>query len=142
MERKRHELSDLQWEIIEPHLPTGSAKGGRPWKNHRQVINGILWKLNTGAQWRDVPERYGPWQTLYDRYTYWRESGLWEDLMQTLLAELRKRDMLDLETFNIDATYVRASRSAAGARKKGSQTNPKTTRSGAAEGASGRKSTS
>lgn len=122
MERKRHELSDIQWAIVEPHLPKNSRKGGRPWKDHRTVINGILWKLNTGAQWRDVPEHYGSWQTLYDRYTYWRATGLWDNLMRTLLGELRKRDMLDTESFNIDATYIRASRSAAGARKKGTRT--------------------
>jgi transposase len=132
MTPKRHELSDVQWNILEPHLPKPSPKGGRPWNDHRQTINGILWKLNTGAQWRDIPERYGPWQSIYDRYSYWRKTGLWTHLMTTLLGELRKRGLLDTETFNIDATYIRASRSAAGARKKGTQTevptNPKITR--------------
>lgn len=131
MTQKRHELSDVQWSILEPHLPTNSPKGGRPWNDHRQTINGILWKLNTGAQWRDIPERYGKYQSLYDRYTYWRKTGLWDHLMQMLLGELRKRGLLDTETFNIDATYIRASRSAAGARKKGTRTtamSPKTTR--------------
>jgi transposase len=128
MTAKRHELSDTQWEIIRPHLPKSSPKGGRPWKDHRQVINAILWKLNTEAQWRDLPERYGPWQTIYDRYSYWRRIGLWDQVMTTLLGELRKRGMLDVESFNIDATYIRASRSAAGARKKGMQTNQRTMR--------------
>ncbi len=90
MSQKRHELSDIQWQILQPHLPQGSAKGGRPWKDHRMVINAILWKLNTGAQWRDLPERYGPWQTIYDRYSHWRTIGLWDRLMGVLLAELHK----------------------------------------------------
>jgi transposase len=128
MTPKRHELSDAQWSILEPHLPKNSSNGGRPWKDHRQVINGILWKLNTGAQWRDIPERYGSWQTIYDRYSYWRKIGLWDQLMRTLLGELRKRGLLESERFNIDATYIRASRSAAGARKKGDQTSRPTGR--------------
>lgn len=128
MSAKRHELSDTQWEILQPYLPKSSPKGGRPWKDHRQVISAIFWKLNTGAQWRDLPERYGPWQTIYDRFSYWRRIGLWDRLMTTLLGELRKRGMLDVESFNIDATYIRASRSAAGAPKKGTRTNPQTTR--------------
>jgi len=128
MSQKRYELSDTQWQILQPHLPKNSAKGGRPWKDHRQVMNAIFWKLNTGAQWRDLPERYGPWQTIYDRFSYWRRIGLWDRLMTVLLGELRKRGMLDTESFNIDATYIRASRSAAGARKKGTLTNRQITR--------------
>lgn len=128
MDIKRHELSDIQWALLQPHLPKNSPKGGNAWKDHRLVINGILWKLNTGAQWRDLPERYGPWQTIYDRFNYWRKTGLWEHLMDVLLAELRKRELLNTETFNIDATSVRASRSAAGARKKGVQKNQQITR--------------
>jgi len=145
MPQKRHELSDIQWQILQPHLPKNSSKGGRPWKDHRPVINAILWKLNTGAQWRDLPERYGPWQTIYDRYSHWRKLGLWDRLMSVLLGELRKRGMLDTESFNIDATYIRASRSAAGARKKGiptvAQTNRRITRQAAPEGAMARNCT-
>ena len=121
MSMRRHELNDTHWAILEPFMPKPSKKGGRPWNDHRQTINGILWKLKTGAQWRDIPERYGAWQSIYDRYSYWRKTGFWDVLMRTLQGELRKRGMLDTEKFNIDATYVRASRSAAGARKKGTQ---------------------
>ncbi len=63
---KRHELRDAAWTVLEPLLPQTSK--GHPWKDHRQVINGILWVLATGTPWRDAPERYGPWQTLYDRF--------------------------------------------------------------------------
>lgn len=125
---KRHELSDIQWQIIAPYLPQTGAQGGRPWKDHRTIINGILWKLNTGAQWRDLPERYGAWKTVYDRFNAWSRSGFWAELMGRLLAELRRNNLLKTESFNIDATSIRASRSAAGARKKGTQESRSTTR--------------
>ena len=61
----RGELTDKAWEAIAPLLPTNGK--GRRWRDHRQVVNGILWKLRTGAPWRDVPERYGPWKTCHER---------------------------------------------------------------------------
>ena len=64
---RRGELTDEAWGRIAPLLPEGGRRGGR-WKDHRTVVNGILWKLRTGAPWRDLPERYGPWQTCYDRF--------------------------------------------------------------------------
>jgi transposase len=124
MHTKRHELTDKQWGLLAPYMPKPSAKGGRPWNDHRRTINGILWKVKTGAPWRDIPERYGAWQSIYDRYSYWRKTGFWNVLMRTLQGELCKRGMLDIEKFNIDATSVRASRSAAGARKKGTRRIP------------------
>jgi transposase len=62
----RGELTDKAWDRIEPLLPKNGRRG-KQWQDHRRVINGILWKLRTGAPWRDLPERYGPWQTCYDR---------------------------------------------------------------------------
>jgi transposase len=66
----RYELSDAQWECIAPFFPDRYHHGGagHPWKDHRPLVNGILWHLHTGAPWPDVPERYGPWQTVYDRF--------------------------------------------------------------------------
>ena len=65
----RYDLTDAQWAIIEPFFPdrTHHGKAGHPWKDHRPLVNGILWHLHTGAPWPDVPERYGPWKTVYDR---------------------------------------------------------------------------
>ncbi|PMB02707.1 hypothetical protein CEN49_24930 [Fischerella thermalis CCMEE 5273] len=60
---KRGELTDEVWATIEPLLPKNQPRRGKPWRDHRTVINGILWRLRTGAPWRDLPERYGPWQT-------------------------------------------------------------------------------
>ncbi len=70
----RGELTDRAWSSIEPLLPRSGGRGGQ-WRDHRRVINGILWKLRTGAPWRDLPERYGPWQTCADRLYRWRREG-------------------------------------------------------------------
>ena len=67
---RRYELSDPQWAILEPFFPpTHSGHAGHPWSEHRPIVNGILWILHTGAAWRDLPERYGPFQTVHDRLT-------------------------------------------------------------------------
>ncbi|MYT66809.1 MULTISPECIES: IS5 family transposase, partial [unclassified Streptomyces] len=77
----RGELTDAAWERIEPLLP-GIDGRGRPWRDHRQVINGVLWRLRTGAPWRDLPERYGPWQTAYERFARWEADGTWARLLE------------------------------------------------------------
>ena len=71
---KRGEVTDREWERITPLLPEHGRPGGR-WLDHRTVVNGILWKLRTGSPWRDLPKRYGPWQTCYDRFARWRGDG-------------------------------------------------------------------
>ncbi len=71
---KRSELTDGAWERIAPHLPSNGRRG-KQWKDHRTVVNGILWKLRTGAPWRDLPERYGSWQTCYDRFVLGDATG-------------------------------------------------------------------
>lgn len=65
----RYELNDRQWKAIEPLLPR--QRRGGAWRDHRTSINGISWRLHTGAPWRDVPSRYGPWQTVYERFARW-----------------------------------------------------------------------
>ena len=76
----RGELTAKAWDWIEPLLPKNGRRG-KQWQDHRRVINGILWKLRTGAPWRDLPERYGPWQTCYDRFARWRRDGTWDRLL-------------------------------------------------------------
>lgn len=68
---RRHELSDAQWELIANLIPRAGRHGGGRWRDHRQVVNGLMWKLFTGAQWRVLPERYSSWQTVYKRLTRW-----------------------------------------------------------------------
>src|SRR5215204_4244537 len=77
---KKGELTDEAWARIATLLPENGRRGGR-WRDHREVVNGILWKLHTGAPWRDLPERYGPWQTCYDRFSRWRRDGTWDRLL-------------------------------------------------------------
>ncbi|MFB7174161.1 transposase, partial [Streptomyces sp. NPDC056254] len=70
---RRHELTDVEWEALSGLLPQSSS--GRPRLDDRRVLNGIVWKLRTGSAWRDVPERYGPWRTLYTRFRRWALDG-------------------------------------------------------------------
>lgn len=123
---RRYELSDEQYALLAPLLPKRDGKG-RPWTDHRQVLNGLFWKLCSGASWRDIPERYGPWQTIYERYTAWRQDGTWARIVQALQIQLDASGHIDWAQWNIDSTLLRASRTASGARKKGAQRqSPKT----------------
>lgn len=121
----RYELNEKQWRLLEPLLPR-QGRGGA-WRDHRIILNGILWRLHTGAPWRDLPARYGPWQTVYDRFARWRRDGTWLRLVRALESELTERDEIDLNVLFIDSSVVRASRAAAGARKKGGPASPRTT---------------
>ena len=82
----RGQLSDTAWAAIAPLLPPDGRRG-RPWADHRKVIYGIPWKVRTGASWRDMPERYGPWQTCYERLVRWRRDGTWERLLAHVQSE-------------------------------------------------------
>lgn len=82
----RHELTDEQWERLATLLPPQKPHRGRPSKDHRTIMNGILWIDKTGAPWRDLPERYGPWQSVASRFYRWRQQGVWDKIM----AELQK----------------------------------------------------
>jgi transposase len=138
---KRHELTDPQWERIAPFFPANGKRGGQ-WHDHRTVVNGIFWRLNTGAPWRDLPERYGPWKTVYDRFNKLRQSGLLERLLQALQTELDERGLIDFDLWCVDGSSIRASRAAAGASsKKKSPESPPTTRWAARAAVSAQKST-
>jgi transposase len=116
----RHELSDEEFAVLLPLLPPErSGKKGKPWCPHHQVLNGIFWILGTGAQWRDLPRRYGRWKTVYDRYRRWCHSGLFQKLLDALEAQARRSERIDFEFSAVDGSNVRAHRCAAGALKKG-----------------------
>ena len=88
---KRHELSDPEWELIADFFPTRPRRRGGQWKDDRAVLNAIFWRLRTGAPWRDLPERYGPWQTVYHRFNSLRRSGLLDRLIERLQLRLNEQ---------------------------------------------------
>jgi len=116
---QRYELTDEAFERIEPLLP--KQKPGGQWKEHRPVLNGMFWILNTGAQWRDMPQRYGKWKTVYDRYRRWTREGLFDRILNRLHLELDDDGRIDWDVFDVDGSNVRAHQSAAGAAKNTSK---------------------
>jgi transposase len=117
MNKKRHELTDEQWERLKPLLPAQKPKTGRPNLDHRQIINGILWILRTGAPWRDLPDRYGNWKTVSSRFYRWSKLGIWEQISVALQHENDAKGLVDWEVHYMDSTIVRAHQHAAGAKK-------------------------
>ena len=118
MPPRRHALTDRQWDRIE-HLFERPKRPGGQWKDHRQMLDGILWVMKTGAQWRDLPGRFGPWKTVYGRFRRWRLDGTLDRVVAHLQRDLDRLGLIDWSAFCLDTTHVRASRSAAGARKRG-----------------------
>jgi transposase len=115
----RHGLSDAAWERIKPLLPEEEPTDrGRPWSSHRRIIDATLWILRTGAPWRDLPQSFGPWQTVYGRFRRWCRDGTWEKILAHLQADLRDRGELDMELWCVDGTITRAARCSGGAPKK------------------------
>jgi transposase len=125
----RYELEDAQWDLIKGLMPK-QCRGGK-WNDHRSTLNGILWVLRSGAPWRDMPERYGKWNSVHDRLCRWRKDGTFDRILTALRVRLDKQSKIDWDLWLVDGSNVRASRVAAGARKKkGPATawNPTTTR--------------
>ncbi|SHJ67994.1 ISPs1, transposase OrfA [Pseudomonas luteola] len=115
---RRYELPDAAWELI-ADLFSREQKMGRPRHDDRLMLNGILWVLCSGAAWRDMPERFGPWSTVYQRFREWRDDGTFNQALERLHLRLNQQGMIDLNTWMIDSTAIRATRAASGAGKKG-----------------------
>ena len=115
---RRHELSDKEWELIEPYLPSNDHHEGHPWGDHRTFLNGMIYRLATGCAWRDLPERFGKWNSVYQRFHRWSESGLLEKIAFALQEELEARGYIDWNLWCLDGTNIRAAKAAAGAKKK------------------------
>jgi transposase len=133
--QKRHELTDEQWERIKPLLPPQKPSTGRPAIDHRRIINGILWILKTGAPWRDLPERYGSWRTVYSRFYRWSKSGVWERIFSALKAANRRRGRYGLGSSS--SGHNRCSSPSARSRSK--RGDPKTEALGRSRGGFGTK---
>ena len=108
---RRYEVSYEQWEQIKPYLGNERNKMGRPQSDNRKIFNGLMWILKTGAPWRDLPEYYGPWQTVYKRFAQWQKN----DKLKELFEQLRQG--ADMQDICIDGTYIKAHRASAGAKK-------------------------
>ena len=108
------DLTEAHWAILKPLFqPKRRPDGrGRPWKNARAVLNGVLWILRTGAPWHDLPPRYPPYQTCHRRFQQWRRDGLLTDVLTRLAEDLRDRGQLDLSETFIDASFSSAKKGA------------------------------
>lgn len=111
---RRHEISENQWNKIKDLFPPErKPQGGRPAKSNRAMLNAILYWLNTGIPWRDLPERYGSWQTVYNRFRAWTKAGVWEKAFHALISQ----DLVDDTTVMLDSTTVKVHQHGGGAKK-------------------------
>jgi len=111
-------LTDAAWAQLVPLLPPQKPCTGRPAKPHRTIVEGILWALRTGAPWRDLPERFGPWHTVASRFYRWVAAGVWDRVLAALQRRADLAGALDWGTHFVDGTVIRAHQHAAGARKR------------------------
>jgi transposase len=116
-------LSDAQWERLRPLLPPPPRGRGRPRRDDRLIVEGIIWRLATGVPWRDLPARFGPWKTVYSRFRRWQQAGVWERALATRQAQADAAGEVDWALHFLDSTTVRAHQHAAGA-QKGAATTP------------------
>jgi transposase len=107
----RGDLSETEWRLLKGFLPAERGRKSRPAFDNRVIVNGILWRIRTGAPWRDVPEKYGKWMTVYQRFRRWSEAGIWE-----AVATMLTQTMADNSRHSLDSTTVRGHVSAAGAK--------------------------
>jgi putative transposase len=107
---RRHELTPEQWKRIEPHLPGKPGDPGRTAGDNQRFVNAVVWIARTGAPWRDLPERFGPWNSVFQRCLRWSKKGVWGRLLRALGGDP------DLEHLLLDSTIVRAHQHAAGAK--------------------------
>ena len=112
--RRRHELTETEWARLAPLLPP--RKAGKPRQDDRRILNGILWKLATGVPWRDLPERYGPWQTVYTRFRRWTLAGVWDRIFAAIQRQADAAGLVDWTVHFVDGTVIRAHQHAAGAK--------------------------
>ena len=111
----RHDLTDDAWNAIRFLLPSrAKVRRGRPWFDHRRFVNGVMWILQTGSPWRDLPQEFGNWKTIYNRFRRWVKEGLWDKLFCRLLRRMDQLGNIDRTVWCVDGTVIRAHRSASG----------------------------
>jgi transposase len=113
-------MSDEEWAYFEPFIVRG---GGRPPRNHRRVLDAIFWIMRTGVPWRDLPEEFGNWNSVFRQFRRWADSGIWDIILDALAGS----EVSDTDLQMIDATIIRAHHCAAGG-KGGSSATPSVVR--------------
>jgi transposase len=109
---KRNFITDPMWKKLSPHLPAERGRSARPCKENRPMVEAMIWKLRVGCPWRDLPKEFGPWESVYTRFSRWTEQGIFEKIF----AEVK--DHLSCDDMALDSTTVRAHQHAHGAAKK------------------------
>ena len=107
---RRHDISDQVWELLEPHLPGGPGKKGRPGRDNQLFLNAVFWNLRTEAPWRDLPPDLGDWKNTHSRFCRWWERGVWKDLLDTVI------DDPGFEWLMIDSSHIKLHPDGIGAR--------------------------
>lgn len=110
----RRQLTDEEWEYVEPYLPIGEY-GPYPTRL-REQFEGVIWRFRAGAQWREMPAEFGAWPTVHNRFRQWRDAGVFEALLEGLIAKAAERGQVDLSLVSVDSTTARAHHDAAGMR--------------------------
>jgi len=108
----RVQLTDEEWAFIEPYLPIGES-GPYP-ARLREQFAGVLWRFRSGSQWREMPEQFGAWSTVHNRFRQWRDAGVFAALLEGMIAEAGRRGVVDLSLVSVDSTTARAHQDAAG----------------------------
>ena len=116
---RRHELTDDQWELICDLVDTKWKGNGRPPKSRKPIVDGIFYVLKTGVPWRDLPERFGKWKTVYHYFRLWSGDGTIDSMLRRLVGSMIEIEELDQDLWCVDGTVIRAARCAAGAARKG-----------------------
>ena len=119
----RHRLTDDQWVLIADVFPP-PKRMGRPPTDRREVMDGILWILRTGSQWRDLPSEFPPWKTVWDLFDKWNANGILDEVLNRLRAAEVDLGKVDSDLWCVDGTIVRAARCTSGGGKKGTRRNP------------------
>lgn len=110
---RRYELTDSEWERVKIYFPEKQpGTPGRPPKETRPILNGVIWLARSGAPWRDLPERYGPWETVYTRFQEWLKRGIIEQIFAALSIDA------DMETLSLDSTSIRVHQHGTGSKKR------------------------
>jgi len=100
-------LTDAQWALIGPLLPSNEGRRGRPFRDDRRIVDGIIYRFRTSIPWRDVPREFGPWQTIWKRHRRYAGDGTWDRVLQALLSRADATELIDWDV-SVDATIARA----------------------------------